>query len=382
MSEDNPDHSSYSVMKAQDEEGNWLTILVDGAGRMIAVMKGYDGAELQTLAVDGEGRMIAMIRDPVSDNYVAVDGEGQMVTVIKGAYLGELKTIATDVEGRMIAVTRRSLGGSGLDGPLNVTEDENIDPDRWYNYSSLIVAEGATLGLSAQGKMFLRVAGTVTINGTISVKGKGSSGGAAVDPAELLDGNPGSADNKGGLCGGGGGGGCNHDACQAKGGAGGGSDDDGCGSPGAGGTGLSPYYRHGGPGGAYDFDYDIRHDFDEDWDYFTLNRGPGGGSGGSYAHSNPTGAGGNGGGVLYIEAYKIIVNGAITADGDAGVDSDSGNADGAGGGGAGGTVVLIAREFVFEGTIAADGGAGGSGGASSGNGGAGAAGIIKTAVVY
>lgn len=320
----------------------------------------------------------------VGENLVTVlaDASRALVAVIQGDYLGTLKTVATDVEGRMIAVTRRSLGGSGLDGPKDVTEDENIDPDRWYNYSSLTIAEGVTLGLSAAGKMFLRVAGTVTIDGTISVKGKGSSGGAAVDPDILLDGNPGSADNKGGLCGGGGGGGCNFTGCDANGGDGGGSDDDGCGSPGAGGTGLSPYYKHGGPGGAYDFDYDIRHDFDEDWDYFTLNRGPGGGSGGSFAHSNPTGSGGNGGGVVYIEAYKIIVNGSIIADGDAGEDSDSGNADGAGGGGAAGTIVLIAREFEFIGTVSADGGAGGSGGASSGNGGAGADGIIKTAVVY
>lgn len=308
---------------------------------------------------------------------VLVDESRALVAVIQGDYLGKLKTVATDYKGRMIAVTRRSLGGSGLDGVKNVTEDENIDPDRWYNYSSLTVAEGVTLSLSAQGKMFVRVAGTVLINGTISVKGKGSSGGAAV--IGTGDGNPGEADNNGGLCGGGGGGGSDGSQDLVAGGAGGGSDDDGCGSAGAAGAkGLE--CGHGGAGGDFDFEYDVRHDFEEDWDYFALNRGPGGGSGGAIANGLPLNAGGNGGGVLYLEALKIIVNGVITAEGDDGGTSDI-FYNGGGGGGAGGMIILIAREFEFEGTISADGGAHGT--APDGcAGGAGADGIIKTAVVY
>lgn len=66
MSEDNPDHSSYSVMKAQDEDGNWLTVLVDGAGRMIGVMKGFDGTNLQDIKVDTLGHMEARMIYPDS----------------------------------------------------------------------------------------------------------------------------------------------------------------------------------------------------------------------------------------------------------------------------------------------------------------------------
>ena len=313
---------------------------------------------------------------------VLVDKSRALIAVIKGDHLGTLKTVATDVEGRMIAVTRRSLGGSGLDGVKNVTEDTEIDPDRWYDYSSLTVAEGATLGLSAPGKMFVRVAGTVTVNGTISVKGKGGLGGAVAASGVSQDGNPGAAESKGGLCGGGGGGGNDGIGALADGGDGGGSEDDGCGAGGAGGAkGASAV--DGGDGGAFNFDYDIRHDFEEDWDYFALNRGPGGGAGGTSYGWQATGAGGNGGSILYLEAFKIIVNGTITADGDDGLDGNAGGAglDGGGGAGAGGSIVLIAREFEFVGTITADGGAGGVGG-DAGEGGAGADGIIKTAVVY
>lgn len=313
-----------------------------------------------------------------AENLVTVlaDTSRALVAVIQGDYLGELKTVATDVEGRMIAVTRRSLGGSGIDGVKDVTEDENITPDHWYNYSSLTIAEGTTLGLSAQGKMFVRVAGTVTIDGTISVKGKGSLGG--VHTAPNTSGPPGEADNKGGLCGGGGGGG-NDTHNDGSGGDGGGSDDDGCGAGGAGGI-QSLIVKPGANGEAFDFDYDIRHDFDEDWDYFALNRGPGGGAASSFTGVTPEASGGNGGGVLYLEAHKIIVNGAITADGEGGGDTH-GPYEGGGGGGAGGTVVLIAREFEFEGTVSADGGDGGDG-FNYANGGAGADGIIKTVVVY
>ena len=64
MSEDLPDYSNYSVLKAQDEDKNWLTVLLDDKGRMIAVMKGDYAGELKTLAVDTKGRIQAVLTDP------------------------------------------------------------------------------------------------------------------------------------------------------------------------------------------------------------------------------------------------------------------------------------------------------------------------------
>ena len=88
MTDDLPDYSNYSLIKAVDEDGNIVSVLCDASGRMVSVMKGdYDGT-LKTLAVDDQGRMQAVLSDPEdvfgNPNYI---GAGELA-----ARLGSIKS--------------------------------------------------------------------------------------------------------------------------------------------------------------------------------------------------------------------------------------------------------------------------------------------------
>jgi cysteine-rich repeat protein len=91
------------------------------------------------------------------------------------------------------------------------------------------------------------------------------------------------------------------------------------------------------------------------------------GSGGGATDSSPVG--GRGGGAVQIDARRIALAGAITADG--GVGGSSGRCSGGGGGGG---VLLRAASISFTGSISANGGAGGSGTSTANDGGGGGAG--------
>ncbi len=80
------------------------TLALDELGRIITLMKGMYGSTLTNVAVDAAGRMITVLRDPVSNNYIAVDASGQIVAVMKGLYGAVLKSIAVDSQGRMIMI--------------------------------------------------------------------------------------------------------------------------------------------------------------------------------------------------------------------------------------------------------------------------------------
>ena len=93
-----------------------------------------------------------------------------------------------------------------------------------------------------------------------------------------------------------------------------------------------------------------------------------GGSGGGVSEKNKTDIGGYGGGILYLIAPEIEIQGKIVADGSDGI--------GAGGGGGGGTVVLYSNNISIDGTISLKGGRGGTAFVQGGGGGAG--GILVT----
>lgn len=255
------------------------------------------------------------------------------------------------------------VGGSGKDGAKEVTADENLTPDTWYEYTTLTVDSDQTLGLSAAGIMLLSCTDKITINGTISVNGKGKAGGA---PGEKVDsgggGEAGSADNNGGLVGGGGGGGCDNYE-SGPGGDGGGSTDTGCGAGGAGGTTNT---EDGEPGDNFDIHYNIKYCINA-LGNLLINLGSGGGGGASNA-SACGGAGGDGGGSLYIVTpeLEIATDGAILADGNDGKTGDGGDY-GAGGGGAGsgGHIIIQTYKFINNGILSV---AGGTGGLSDSNG--------------
>jgi hypothetical protein len=111
----------------------------------------------------------------------------------------------------------------------------------------------------------------------------------------------------------------------------------------------------------------------------------GGGGGGTtdYAGSGLTGSGGLGGGIIRINAKRIVVDGSITANGGNGVDSAESEGTAGGGGGGGGTIQLITDNLVLNGRLSANGGNGGndrqikSSSASDGAGGGGGGGRIE-----
>ena len=61
---DRPDYTDVTLIKGTDADGNLVTIAVDAAGNIIAVMKGEYAGTLKTLAADDQGRLIAIITDP------------------------------------------------------------------------------------------------------------------------------------------------------------------------------------------------------------------------------------------------------------------------------------------------------------------------------
>lgn len=86
--------------------GNYIPVLVDSDGNIIAHLKGQYDSDLKTVALDSDGRIVSVIRDPVNDRYVAVDSDGRLTTEIKGQYGSDLKTISLDSAGRIVSVIR------------------------------------------------------------------------------------------------------------------------------------------------------------------------------------------------------------------------------------------------------------------------------------
>lgn len=207
------------------------------------------------------------------------------------------------------------------------------------------------------GIAFLVAKEIITITGTLSANGCGFLGGRQNDSNGNYQGIQG--DGYGGGYwnrsiysngNGGGGGGAN----SSSGGAGGGGGGGGYITAGANGNGVG----YGGATGTL------------------VGMGGGGGGGGNDdAGGFPGSAGGNGGGLLYLMAKKIIVNGYITSNGNNGANSVS-TWGGCGGGGAGGCIYLKAQ-YITAGTnkLTAYGGSGGTGG-NGGAGGAGGSGLI------
>jgi len=118
-----------------------------------------------------------------------------------------------------------------------------------------------------------------------------------------------------------------------------------------------------------------------------IERGMNGAKGGGAEDTDPRGApgtGGSGGGVIIIDANKLILNGKIESDGaDGGYGTPSKGTAG-GGGGSGGSVYLTTKNLLHNGLITADGGNGGDdlGSPENSDGGGGGAGGGRIYVVY
>jgi hypothetical protein len=236
-------------------------------------------------------------------------------------------------------------GSTGTNGSLNITTDTtlNMPADGIFNFTTLTVAQGATLSFSNNAlntPVYLLASGDVTINGTIDVSGNG--------PASIRSWN-GSRPNKAGPGGFDGGyGGLNFSDSTVGG--------DGYG-PGRGkrspGVGDSHVGSYGTVGNA---NY-----LNNTNTYGNLLLVPLiGGSGGAGQDGAPGGAGGGGGGAILIAANtRVVINGVVAAKGgDSSIYADF--AAGSGGG-----IRVVAPVVTGTGTLNASGGISSTAGGSS-----------------
>jgi hypothetical protein len=267
--------------------------------------------------------------------------------------------------------------GDGSDGDVTISSNTTLpagtDGVKVMKYNNLTVNSGVYLeGNTSDKALVILVKGTLTLNGTIRMNGRGGAGGAAGNGrgggAGGFGGGAGgyTGDSSGG--GGGGGGASGSNGLGYSGGKGGGqiprgnptdgfSYDPG-GYIGAGGN--SPDYPNNGPGGAGITIWPSP----KNPMIFELARqctGGGGGSGGGNGK-----AGGKGGGVIWVEANEIVWGGSglTSANGNNG----SGGGNGGGGGGGGGYIQIVYKTKAGTSSLQVNGGAGGTGGVAGGNG--------------
>lgn len=129
----------------------------------------------------------------------------------------------------------------------------------------------------------------------------------------------------------------------------------GFGGPGGGGAGYEAHIR-GAAGGTYGTP-----------DLIPLQAGSGGGFGGGTTPAGRRG-GSSGGAVEVVSGGTIYVSGWVDAGGCGGLSSYEGANEGGGGGGSGGGILLEAPRIVVTGALSANGGAGAAGGEGFGDG--------------
>ncbi|MBI4834481.1 MAG: hypothetical protein HY811_06660 [Planctomycetes bacterium] len=287
----------------------------------------------------------------------------------------------------------------------NAFTGQRIMLQRVPNYTDVTIASGRALTVnpwngSKSGVLFFRATGTVQVDGTINLTGKGFNGGSEISygtatGGETYNGAAGTGSSgtgqggggggngttgggAGGIGAAGGGGGIADNGSSAGGGGGGGYGTSGTGGTGyygvasSGGTGqyatggnggagyksgLTPYGGGGGGGGTVGVQ-----------EITKLYLGSGGGSGNRRGTIGGAGAGGKGGGIIYIIANIIKVNGLIQNNGNNGASVSAGG----GGGGSGGSIYLKAiSHYLGISLVTATGGSGGTGNYAGGAGGVG-----------
>jgi hypothetical protein len=271
----------------------------------------------------------------------------------------------------------KDFGGDGSDGDETISSNTTLADSgvgvKVMQYNDLTIDAGCYLQAHANDKVLvIGVKGTLTLNGTIKMNGRGGAGGIY-----CIGGGAGAAG------GGGGGGGPTAGFTQGGGGGGGGqkggdgaindAGEGGC--NGAGGSPIQTYWRYdeggfctgyggnanyggaGGNGGRFIAVLKAPMLFEIARRFF------GAGGGGAEVTG---GAGGNGGGVLWIEANNIVWGGSgvASANGDDGI-----SLSGYGGGGGGGGFCQVAyKTKTGSSTLQANGGAGATATYAGGNG--------------
>ena len=296
-----------------------------------------------------------------------------------------------------------SLYGDGSDGCVTIACNTDLACANVKSYNNLTINACRTLEMDSDA--LIHVTCTLTLNGTLSIIGKGGAAGAGGGPgpsAYAGDGGTGgglirvyartitgtgtiSVDGGSGECSG-----CT--VGNGNGDSGGVADLDGVtiGSSGGAGAAMCPFRGGGGGGaGAYGDGGDGGGPVgggsgmcgNNTKKYLSHTFGAGGGGGSLTTWPGPASGGGGGGGggqiVLITDANLPAIT--ITANGGAGGNGAKNNGEGGGGGG-GGYVLIITKDTTSSATITVAGGAGGSGtgsGAAGSAGSAGFSGVIK-----
>lgn len=257
------------------------------------------------------------------------------------------------------------LLGDGSDG--NVTLENDTSYDEMKNFLNFTINSGVTLGKTTAGSpLILRCQETCTINGAISLKGKGFSGstgdgiaagyGKVGSDYSLLPGISLSSRSASGSC--------DKNLVQMFASVFDFASIPWCGGGGAGSSQTRTY-------GYINSSWGVSHS--ESYGTPGIGAGSGGVSSTWYStgkdntNGTATSVGGSGGGGLLIIAKRIVLSGGIDVSGNNGNAPATGTYAAYGGGGGGGTVVLLAKESLeITGTVNYSGGAGGGGSAGAG----------------
>jgi hypothetical protein len=304
------------------------------------------------------------------DEVLLINLQGTAVSTINTGNYEVLSVSA--VAGDMVTFgAKTKYFGEGAADDANIgtgAGQQRVMLQRVPRYGNLVVDAAMTLTADAWngmkgGVLAFTAAGAVTVNGTISMTGKGYAGGLANTvvnttgaQGESIDG-PGTAATQSSSTGRGGGGRGDNTGCFTYGVGGGG------GGYGTAGAAAEVGDACGGAGGGVYGDAQL----------MQLLLGSGGGAGGTdnVLFDNPRGGlGGSGGGIVFIKALGGVTGSLASAgtegEGDAvGVDCSSAQTDmcwdysGPGGGGAGGSILVSAASFT--GTTSVAGGVGGNG---------------------
>ena len=276
--------------------------------------------------------------------------------------------------------TRANLFGDGSDGDVIVSTEINLERDMFYNnltVESTGIINTKSFRIFVKDQFIKKSGGILRNNGNIGGNGtvpNGGIAGTAVAAGSLVGGLAGSAGGYGGSAAIAGYPGLS--ALKSLGSAGSGGGRGGLGSSGG-------NQRSGGDGGSQTgIVYNIPNSFFSA--YYLLDTLPsitamtisagGGGGGGGYGQSTSGGGGGSGsnGGIIWIAANRMFIEGENEIQANGGTGGNGANAshtDGGGGGGgaggSGGVIILIYGERTGTGTLSVAGGEGGTGGTSS-----------------
>ena len=243
---------------------------------------------------------------------------------------------------------------------LEVTKKLKLEADIFHQFNNLIISDDGVLTVDPwngqKGGRLLIICKSLIISskGMIDVSGCGYRGGFPCLIGAIGNSYSGESYIGKGV-----------ESCEPNGGGGGGGQQIGeFGSIGGGGGGYGAPgnnsepnifqngNRPGGKGGLTYGDQDIN----------VIYMGSGGGAGSPYTTGGEKCKGGNGGGVVFILAKKLIVEGKILANGSNGEDASLNSYGSGGGGGSGGSIVVYAPSVQNKGEISIIGGKGGESG--------------------